>query len=300
MEGAGGLGFFMLDGEGNIKYASNAKNICIPTSVGHDFTIYSYDADGSLHEVTKAGSGTEYVELSIAGKLRATLQNDQVIKLIVSGPINATDLTYMKQLINKENLQSIDLAQARTTSIPSATFQNIKKLVAMKLPQNVTSIGSTAFSGSGIMMIEIPDKVTSVGGDAFAYCNSLTTVIVGKAVKTMDQGVFYGSGNIKEAYVKPLTPPTLNGESSYLFSGKNRTIHVYASALDAYKAANWERFGTLVGDLTDEIIDGIETIEHSTLNIEHSDAIFDLMGRRVTTLLPGTIYIQNGKKFMMK
>ena len=308
MEGTGGLGFFMLDGEGNIKYASNAKNICIPTSVGRDFTIYSYDADGSLHEVTKAGSGTEYVELTAAGRLRSTLKNDQVIKLIVSGPINSNDLTYMKQLINKENLQSIDLEQARTTSIPNATFQNIKKLIAMKLPQNITSIGSTAFSGSGIMMIEIPDKVTSVGGDAFAYCNNLTTVIVGKSVKTMDQGVFYGSGNIKEAYVKALTPPTLNGESSYLFSGKNRTIHVYASALDAYKNANWERFGTLVGDLTDEMVDGIQppSISPEGEGTEVSPrgdlegAVYDLMGRRVTTLQPGTIYIQNGKKFMMK
>ena len=306
MEGSGGLGFLMLDAEGELKYASNAKNICIPTSIGRDFTIYSYDADGSLHEVTKAGSGTEYVELASAGRLRATLKNNQVIKLIVSGPINANDLNYMKQLITKENLQSIDLEQARTTSIANATFQNIKKLAVMRLPQTLTTIGSTAFSGSGLSFIEIPDKVTSVGGDAFAYCTSLTAVIIGKSVKSMDQGVFYGSGNIKEAYVKPLTPPTLNGESNYLFSGKNRTIHVYASALDAYKAANWERFGTLVGDLTDEMVDGIEEIQNSKFKIQNefegqeNGAIYDLMGRRVTTLQPGTIYIRDGKKFMMK
>ena len=306
MEGSGGLGFLMLDAEGELKYASNAKNICIPTSIGRDFTIYSYDADGSLHEVTKAGSGTEYVELASAGRLRATLKNNQVIKLIVSGPINANDLNYMKQLITKENLQSIDLEQARTTSIANATFQNIKKLAVMRLPQTLTTIGSTAFSGSGLSFIEIPDKVTSVGGDAFAYCTSLTAVIIGKSVKSMDQGVFYGSGNIKEAYVKPLTPPTLNGESNYLFSGKNRTIHVYASALDAYKAANWERFGTLVGDLTDEMVDGIEEIQNSKFKIQNefegqeNGAIYDLMGRRVTTLQSGTIYIRDGKKFMMK
>ncbi|MBR5395702.1 MAG: leucine-rich repeat protein [Bacteroidaceae bacterium] len=306
MEGTGGLGFLMLDAEGNLKYASNAKNICIPTSVGRDFTIYSYDADGLLREVTKAGSGTEYVELSVAGRLRSMLKNDQVIKLIVSGPINTTDINYMKQLINKENLQSIDLEQARTTSIANATFQNIKKLSVMRLPQTLTTIGSTAFSGSGLSFIEIPDKVTSVGGDAFAYCTSLTAVIIGKSVKSMDQGVFYGSGNIKEAYVKPLTPPTLNGESNYLFSGKNRTIHVYASALDAYKAANWERFGTLVGDLTDEMVDGIEEIQKSKFKIQNefegqeNGAFYDLMGRRVTTLQPGTIYIRDGKKFMIK
>ena len=145
----------------------------------------------------------------------------------------------MKQLINKENLQSIDLEQVQTSSIPSSVFQNIKKLVAMKLPLSLTNIGATAFSGSGITFVEIPDKVTNVGGDAFAYCNQLTAVVIGKSVKTMDQGVFYGS-NVKEAYVKALTPPTLNGVSDYLFSGKNRIIHVYASAVDAYVAHNTE------------------------------------------------------------
>ena len=302
MEGTGGLGFLMLDADDNIKYASNAKNLCIPGSVGINFTIYSYDADGTLHEVTKAGEGTVYVQLLSAGSLRRKLENTQVIKLIVSGPINATDVTYMKQLVNNENLQSIDLEQAtRFTSLAAGTFQNVKKLAAIKLPLSLTSIGSGAFSGSTIKFIEIPDKVTSVGGDAFAYCNSLATVIIGKAVKTMDQGVFYSS-NVKQVYMKALTPPTLNGVSDYLFSGKNRVIHVYASAVDKYKAANWERFGTIVGDLTDDMIDGIEEIsEYSDYseNSEYSDSCYDLMGRKVTDLKPGTIYIRGGKKFML-
>lgn len=29
-------------------------------------------------------------------------------------------------------------------------------------------------------------------------------------------------------------------------------------------------------------------------------AVFDLMGRKVTTLQPSTIYIRNGKKFLVK
>ena len=301
IEGTGGLGFFMLDEEGNIKYASNAKNLCIPSSVGNDFTIYSYDADGSLHEVVKAGSGTEYVVLSRAGTLRSELKNNQVIKLIVSGPISATDLTYMKQLITKENLQAIDLEQSRISTIPAAQFQGIKKLVAIKLPLNVTSIGSNAFSNSSLKFVEIPDAVTSVGGDAFAYCSQLTSVVIGKNVRTMDQGIFYGSGNIKEAYVKALTPPTLNGVSDYLFSGNKRTIHVYPSAVDAYKAANWERFGTIVGDLTDDMVDGIKAIEaeqEAWNKVQENSPVYDLMGRRVTSLQPGSIYIRNGKKFM--
>ena len=299
MEGEGGLGFLMLDAENKIKYASNAKNLCIPTSVGSDFTIYSYDADGSLHEVALGGSGTVYITLTSAGSLKSKLENNQVIKLIVSGPINTTDLNYMKQLINKENLQSIDIEKTtRLTSIAASAFSGIKKLVALSLPSTITSIGSNAFSNSGLRSIVIPDKVTSVGGDAFAYCDNLTSVVVGEKVKSMDQGVFYSSA-VKEAYFKPVTPPTLNGVSDYLFSGKNRTIHVYSNALSKYKSAGWDRYGTLVGDLED-FIDGIENVNinvNDNLNLNNG-AVYDLMGRKVTNLQPGTIYIKNGKKFM--
>lgn len=301
LEGSGGLGFLMLDGENNIKYASNSWNFCIPTSVGRDFKIYSLDADGSLHEITKAGEGTVYVTLSRAGTLRSQLTNDQAIKLIVSGPINATDLTYMKQLVNKQNLQAIDLEKAVVTSIAANLFQDNKKLAAIKLPLSLTSINQATFSGTNLKTIVIPDKVTTVGGDAFAYCGQLNTVYIGSSVKTMAQGVFYSS-NVKDAYVTALTPPSI---ASYLFSSKP-TIHVYASALEAYQKSAWAEFGTIVGDLTDEMVDGICMPEalpgEEIFNGQSSMAgdTYDLFGRRVTDLRPGTIYVRGGKKFMFR
>lgn len=294
-EGEGGLGFLMLDKDGNILYASNAKNLCIPGCIGNDYTIYSYDADGTLHEVTRAeGSGTEYVSLTVAGKLRSQLTNNQVIKLFVSGPVNTSDISYIKTLITKENLLSVNLNQARTNTIADNTFQNLSKLIEISLPQTLQSIGSNAFSRSGLKFVEIPDNVSAVGGDAFAYCDKLTTVLIGEGVKTMSQGVFYGSA-VKDAYVKALTPPSI---ASYLFSS-NPTIHVYASALDAYLASPWADFGTIVGDLED-VLDGIETIEEelSQGKIVDETPIYNLQGIQVTNLQPGTIYIQNGKKFM--
>ena len=295
LEGQGGLGFLVLDTDGEtLKYASNAYNFCIPGSVGKGFDIYAYNADGTLTKVRRAGGGTVYVELSRAGTLKTELTNDQAIKLIVSGPINSADITYMKQLVSKQNLQSIDLSQATAATIAANSFQNYKKLAAISLPQKLNSIGASAFSGSGLKLAVIPENVTSVGGDAFAYCNSLHTVIIGKKVNKMAQGVFYSSP-VKEVFAEPLTPPTLSGVSDYLFSGTDRTIHVRASAVDDYIAAGWERYGTIVGDLTDDIIDGVDI----PLEANDSDApVYDLTGRRVTSLQPNTIYIRGGKKFL--
>jgi hypothetical protein len=205
----------------------------------------------------------------------------------------------MKQLVSKENLQAIDLEKTtRITSIAASAFSGIKKLVAINLPTTLTSIGSNAFSNSGLRSVTIPDKVTSVGGDAFAYCGNLTSVVVGEKVRSMDQGVFYSSA-VKEAYFKPLTPPTLNGVSDYLFSGKNRTIHVYSNALSKYKAAGWDRFGTLVGDLENcEVVTPVVAPMAEKKTIMENAPIYNLQGIRVVELQPGTIYIQHGKKFM--
>jgi hypothetical protein len=116
----------------------------------------------------------------------------------------------------------------------------------------------------------------------------------------LEKGVFYGS-NVKDAYVTPLTPPNV---SSYLFSS-NPTIHVYASALEAYQNSQWAEYGTIVGDLTDDIIDGIsapkcdeEKMDKNQRWADYDEAIFDLFGRKVTHLQPGSIYIKNGKKVL--
>jgi len=312
MEGTGGIGFLMLDGEGNIKYAANAKDVCIPKSVGRDFTIYSLDADGSLHEVSKAVGGEETVEISLAGRLQQTLQNEQVIKLIVKGKIHGRDIKYLRDLISSHHLQCLNLEGAQivanstysyyqnyktsTNVMGDYAFQGFTKLVSVRLPQTITKIGTNAFSKTGIRMIEIPDKVTSIGDDAFAYCSNLGTVIVGKAVKTISKGAFYSS-LVKDVYVTPLTPPSV---SSYLLSS-NPTIHVYASALSRYQASDWANYGTIVGDLTDEVIDGIEDLK-DLKNLkdlkDYNTETYDLLGRKVSEMKPGSIYIQGGKKII--
>lgn len=309
LEGEGGLGFLMLDAEGNMKYAANAKSFCIPTSVGTDWTMYSYDEGGVLHEITKAGEGEERVELASAGKVSQNL-SEKAIKATLVGRINGADIKYLRKLVIEGNLLSIDLTDAQIVSgggayyqdyktalneMGQSAFQNFKKLISIKLPQKLTKIGKEAFSKTGLKMIVIPDKVTTIGGDAFAYCDQLTTVLIGEKVRTMEQGVFYES-KVKDVYVKPTTPPSL---SDYMFSSKP-IIHVYSKALSAYQKSRWAEFGTIVGDLEDcEIITtAIDAPKEEISSGEGSDGpIYNLQGIRVTDLQPGIIYIQNGRKF---
>ena len=314
MEGKGGIGFLMLDEDGNLKYASNAKDVCIPKSIGSDFTIYSLDVDGSLHEVAKVSGGEERVSLARAGQLSRNM-SDLAIKLILSGKINGTDIKFLRKLIAEGHLQSIDLMQAQIVSGGTAyytkgdnsysttnnvmgdyAFQGFSKLTTMCLPRTIISIGSNAFSQTGLRIIEIPDKVTSVGEDAFAYCSQLSTVVIGKGIKSLSKGAFYDS-KVKDVYVKALTPPSV---SSYLFSS-NPTIHVYASALEKYKASAWAEYGTLVGDLDDDFVDGIEEIHDSQFIIHDEESWYSLDGNKFFDKpTKAGIYILNGKKVVIK
>lgn len=306
MSGTGGVGFVMLGADEKLRYASNSFKFCIPSCVEKDFTIYSVDADGSLHVAVQGGSGTEIVNLTKTGTLQDSL-SAQAIKAIISGGINGTDIRYMRKLINEDNLQAVDLSGVRFVSgglpyyesykaisnvVGNNAFYNCKNLIAMNLPKTIIRIESNAFANSGIREIVIPENVTSVGMDAFAYCPNLNKVVIGSKVKNMAQGVFYNSA-VKEAFVLAKTPPTI---ATYLFTSKP-IIHVYASSLAAYQASAWADLGTLVGDLDD--YGNITSVQLPEANADDKNApVYDLNGRRVNRLLPSTIYIRNGKKFM--
>lgn len=310
MDGTGGVGFLALDAEGKMVYAANTRCFCIPTSVGNDFTLYSVDADGTLHEAILAGDGASDVYLAEAGTLQDSL-SAKAIKATIGGVINGSDIKYLRQLLSQGNLQSIDLSQARVlnggvpyyetyrsaaNAIGNHAFYGCQRLIAMRLPESIKRIESAAFANSGLREAVVPEGVTAVGGDAFAYCKQLTRVVVSSTVKTMGQGVFYSSP-VGEAFVLAKTPPSV---ASYLFSSKP-VIHVYASALAAYEASPWADYGTLVGDLDDHPeITSVEPVREQVLDALLQAPVFDLMGRRVKHLMPATIYIRNGKKFMLR
>ena len=305
MKGTGGIGFLVLDKDSNFVYASNALNFCIPARIGADFRIYSVDADGTLHETFSAGEGTQYVTLSNAGTLGDSLTT-AAIKAVISGPLNGTDIRYMRTLINGHDLSNIDLRAAKFVSgglyyktykgvynaVGTHAFYECHKLTNIVLPEGITRIESNAFANSGLSSIVIPESVTELGKDAFAYCKKLATVTIGSKVKNLSQGVFYSSP-VKDVYVAPLTPPET---PPYLFSS-NPVIHVYAKALSAYKASGWAEYGTIVGDL-----DNYTSVEQPVADTVYDEKspVYDMFGRVVTQLQPGVIYVRSGKKFIAK
>lgn len=268
MEGSGGVGFVLRDSSGKLLYGSNSYCFTLPENIG-DFTVYSVDADGSEHLARNLGSGDENVTLTQAGTLETKLPF-AAISASISGPLNGSDIKYLRNMIENKNLRTLNLSGVNFVSggevyytyekdgsptdcslttndeIGTYAFYGLTNLQKIVLPLSVTKICSRAFSRSGLSEVEIPDNVTELGGDSFSYCDKLETAVVGKNVTKMGQGVFYSS-KVKDIYLWPETPPKNGG----YMCNKSTVIHVLAESLPLYQETSWATSGSLAGDLTE-------------------------------------------------
>ena len=169
--------------------------------------------------VTTGWSKTE-VNVQRAGTLSSLISTSEK-ELKVTGFINGTDIKFIRQLISSGKVTILDWSEVSivaggdayyenyTTSdntIGEKMFYECSGLRQMILPSTLRKIQGDAFKQTGLTSIDIPSSVREILNSAFCYCNSLSTVIIGEHVTTIDAGLFWGSA-VKEVYMKPLSVP---------------------------------------------------------------------------------------------
>ena len=148
------------------------------------------------------------------------------------------------------------------TSIGNDTFSNCYRLTSITIPTSVTYIGDGAFEAcSGLTSITIPERVESIGPNAFEGCSGLTSVTIPKSVTSIAFGVFQNCSAMTDVYCYADNVPKTNSRAFLNSSIATATLHVPASALDAYKTTEpWSDFGNYV------------TFEDEYTNIQFADA----------------------------
>lgn len=193
------------------------------------------------------------------------------------------------------------------TRIESLLFKGCTSLSEVNIPENVNYIGSDAFRDcQSLIEITIPDKVETVGWDAFRGCCELEKITVGRSVTVLAGGAFYGCDNIREirSYIEePFN--VVDYDEKYgdmLQAGRCFPEEVTQEAVLFVPQGTIEKYRSKQGwrDFVN-IIETYETsIEEISVHNENPVMYYNLNGQRLDGGPTKGIYIQNGKKIVVK
>lgn len=187
----------------------------VPKGTIHDYRI----ADSKWNEfVIVDGTGMEVsVNLTTAGTLSSEVVKkvdylQDVNNLTVSGQMNDADLNVIKN--NMPNVISINLADAKLTTISDYWIENKWGVETIVLPKTLENINSYAFQNCyHLNSINFPSSLKKIGYRAFCDCDELTTVKLNEGLTEIGDRVFYSCDNLKEVYL----PSSLKKISIYAF-----------------------------------------------------------------------------------
>lgn len=138
------------------------------------------------------------------------------------------------------------------TKIDAYAFNNCTGLTSVSIPATVNEIGDHSFEGcSALSSITIPDAVTAIGPSAFKDCSSITQVTIPANVTEVHIWAFENCTSLTDVYCHIADPSSIDF-NSLAFSLEsenyaNRTLHVPAGSINAYKDAGWnDYFGNIV------------------------------------------------------
>ena len=213
-----------------VQVASNTGYIGeanIPETVSYESNTYA---------VTEIGYSAFYI---CSGLTSVTIPNS-VINIEPSAFFGCSGLT------------SVAIPNS-VTSIYDAAFRGCSGLTSVTIPNSVTAIGRCVFQGCSNLHTVNFDAINLTsflpdGGDGiylysmFLYCTSLTTLNIGKSVKTIYYDIFSDCENISVINVNAIIPPTIYGNT---FLNVSSTIPVYVpcgTSMDYMDAPGWANF----------------------------------------------------------
>lgn len=146
-------------------------------------------------------------------------------------------------------LMSIEIPDS-VTSIGDSAFAG-SGLTSIEIPDSVTSIGNSAFSRSGLTSIVIPDSVTSIGNFAFCGCSGLTSIVIPDSVTSIGEGAFWGCSGLTSIVI----PDSVTSIWGSAFEGCRGLTSIKVSKNNQYYDSR-ENCNAIIESKTNKLISG--------------------------------------------
>ena len=178
-------------GSGAFFYCSGLTSVTIPNSVtsigGSAFSYCSGLTSVTIPNSVTSIGGSAF--LSCSGLTSVTIPNS-VTSIGVRAFYDCSSLTSINVASGNTHYSSID--GVLYNYVQDTLIQCPGAKTSVTIPNSVTSIGNSAFSGcSGLTSVTIPTGVTSIGEYAFSSCSGLTSVTIPNSVTSIGGGTFY-------------------------------------------------------------------------------------------------------------
>ena len=156
----------------------------------------------------------------------------------------------------------------------------------------------------------VPEGVLSIGSYAFYNCRELETLILPQTLKELEAYALAGCTGLKTIYCCSEEPSQMSalvfgtpGDLGSQDIAKQCTVYVPKGKKEAYKEAGWTRFNFM--EFLEFNPSDIGTITGITVpTAETESSIYNIQGNKMTKSqsdrLPKGVYIQNGRKFVVK
>ena len=182
------------------KNYAGLTSVTIPTTVSYNGTTYSVTSIGECAFMWCTGLTSITISNSVKCiEVSAFSGCDGLISIVVESSNTTYDSRDNCNAIVETKSNAL-IAGCKTTTIPNSitsignsAFSGCSGLTSITIPNSVTSIGERAFYGCfSLTSITIPNSVTSIGDDAFYDCSGLTSITIPNSVTSIEESAFKG------------------------------------------------------------------------------------------------------------